>query len=71
VIMPGMNGAELRERLRPLCPDLRVVFMSGYTDDVVARQALRDREVHFLQKPFMVETLTAKIRHVLTAGSPS
>ncbi len=67
VIMPQMNGAELREALRPLCPDLRVVYMSGYTDDVIARRSPVNREAHFLQKPFLVDALTAKIRGALAA----
>ncbi|MFW6146408.1 MAG: PAS domain-containing protein [Planctomycetota bacterium] len=70
VIMPEMNGPELREQLRPLCPDLRVVFMSGYAEDVIARRGPLDRQAHFLQKPFMVDALATQVRHVL-GGEPA
>jgi len=58
VIMPGLNGRELADRARQLNPKLRVLFMSGYTDDVFQREQLGE---NFLQKPFRLETLSQRI----------
>ncbi len=65
VIMPRMNGRELYERLRESRPELLVVFMSGYTDDVIAEQGVLDEEVRFLQKPFSMNALSEAIRGAL------
>jgi PAS domain S-box-containing protein len=72
VIMPGLNGRELSERLARSQPGLPVLFMSGYTgDDVLARSLLPD-EAAFIQKPFAPEELVARVRAMLaqTAGRP-
>jgi CheY-like chemotaxis protein len=68
VVMPGMNGKELSEHLRELYPKLAVIFMSGYTADLIARRGVPDRDVAFLRKPFSVEELAQKVRDVL--GTP-
>jgi PAS domain S-box-containing protein len=65
VIMPDMNGKELHERLRADYPGLRVLFMSGYTDDVIAHHGMLEEGVSFIQKPFSINGLTEKIREVL------
>jgi CheY-like chemotaxis protein len=65
VVMPEMGGSELASRLAELCPNARVLFMSGYTDDAVVRQGLIAKGSHFLQKPFTPETLARKVREVL------
>lgn len=65
VIMPEMNGRELSQRLLELRPDMRVLFMSGYTADVIAQEGALDEGVHFLQKPFKIESMAAKVRSVL------
>jgi PAS domain S-box-containing protein len=65
VIMPGMNGKELAAYLQPLQPQLRSLFMSGYTADVIAAHGVLDQGVHFIQKPFTFPDLAAKIRQVL------
>ncbi len=65
VILPEMNGRQLGETLISLCPGLKVLFMSGYTGDVIARQGVLVEGVNFIQKPFSIETLAAKIRDVL------
>jgi CheY-like chemotaxis protein len=65
VVMPGMNGRELAEQLVGLRPDLRVLFVSGYTDDAVMRAGLLEGKVHFLQKPFTPEKLLNAVRSVL------
>lgn len=65
VIMPEMNGRDLAHRLRQLNPALRCLFMSGYTANVIARHGVLDEDVHFIQKPFAVSDLAAKIREAL------
>jgi len=67
VTMAGMNGRQLAEQIRRLRPDTRVLFMSGYADDHVIRQDLRDTKEAFLQKPFDVLALDRAMRAVLDA----
>ena len=62
VVMPGMNGRELSERLRELRPNLKVLFVSGYTADVIAHRGVLDRSVALLYKPFGPDELEAKVR---------
>jgi len=68
VVMPEMNGRDLAERLLPLHPDLKRLFMSGYTADVIAHHGVLDEGVHFIEKPFSIRDLGAKIRDVLDHG---
>jgi two-component system cell cycle sensor histidine kinase/response regulator CckA len=63
--MPDLGGRQLARRLIGEWPDLPVVFMSGYTDDDVARRGLLDAGVPFLEKPISPEVLTRKMRQVL------
>jgi CheY-like chemotaxis protein len=65
VVMPGMSGRELVEFLRQHHPQLKVLFMSGYTEDEVLRHGLVHAEVAFLQKPFTPIGLAQKVRDVL------
>jgi CheY-like chemotaxis protein len=65
VVMPGMSGRELRDHLIDLKPDLKVIFMSGYTDDAVIRHGISKKEMNFIQKPFSVKFLARKVRQVL------
>jgi PAS domain S-box-containing protein len=65
VVMPGMNGRDLARQLLSLYPDLKRLFMSGYTADIIARHGIVEKGVHFLQKPFSRKELAAKIREAL------
>jgi len=65
IVMPNMGGRELGERLRATRPDLKVLFMSGYTSDEALRQEILDAEVPFIQKPFTPDALARKIREIL------
>ena len=65
VIMPYMSGRELARHLGPLYPRMRVLYMSGYTDDAILNQGVLDRNLPFLQKPFSPETLARRVRDVL------
>ena len=69
VIMPHMSGLELAGCLRQVRPQMRVVYMSGYTNDAVLRPGLPDPAQFFLQKPFTPSTLAEKIREVLDRKS--
>ena len=65
VVMPGMSGPQLVERLREEQPRLAALFMSGYTSDAVLRHGIETGEADFLQKPFSTSALAAKLRQVL------
>jgi PAS domain S-box-containing protein len=65
VIMPEMNGRDLAHRIRSHCPGLACLFMSGYTEDVIAHRGVLDKGVHFIQKPFSLRDLAAKAREAL------
>jgi signal transduction histidine kinase/ActR/RegA family two-component response regulator len=68
VVMPGMSGQEVVDRIRTKSPETRVIFMSGYTDNVVLRHGILEGEFEFLEKPFSADRLAAKIRQVLEAA---
>jgi PAS domain S-box-containing protein len=65
VVMPRLGGRELASRLRLRRPDLRVIFMSGYTADAILREGLAESEFAFLQKPFTAKQLSVKIKEAL------
>ncbi len=65
VVMPEMNGRDLAKSLLSFFPDLKRLFMSGYTANVIAHHGVLDLGVHFLQKPFTMNELSTKIREVL------
>jgi two-component system cell cycle sensor histidine kinase/response regulator CckA len=69
VIMPGrMSGSKLAEYVMPLRPEMKVLFMSGYTDDVIAHHGVLEPGLPFLQKPFSSNELVRKVRQVLDTG---
>ncbi len=65
VVMPEMNGKDLRDKLAQLMPEIRIIFMSGYTANVIAHHGILDEDIHFLQKPFSIKTLLQMMRSVL------
>ncbi len=65
IVMPGLGGPALLERLRDLRPDIPVLFTSGYTSDAVIRHGVETAETPFLQKPFTAEALARKVREVI------
>jgi two-component system, cell cycle sensor histidine kinase and response regulator CckA len=65
VIMPGMNGKELFDVLRKRYPDLKVLYMSGYMQNVIIQHGVDERETAFLQKPFSVDAMFIKVRELL------
>ena len=68
VVMPEMTGREMANRLKKLRPEIKHLFMSGYTADIIARQGILDEKVHFIQKPFSLRDLAVKIREILDEG---
>jgi hypothetical protein len=71
VLMPLMTGKELAERLRPLRPHLRVLYMSGYTADHLSEQGLLDEGALYIAKPFAPDNLAAKVREALEKAWPA
>jgi len=67
VVMPGLNGRILSERLTVTRPDTRVLYMSGYSDDAILRHGVRKAAAHFIQKPFSIDALAHKIKETLSA----
>lgn len=65
VMMPIMDGRELSRRASEIRPALKILFMSGYTDDTTFRHHLKDRKIHFLAKPFTPACLAAKVNEVM------
>ena len=65
VVMPGMSGRELADRVRDLRPGQRVLFISGYTEDAVMRKGIDGAEVDFLQKPFTPDVLATRVAAAL------
>jgi len=65
VVMPGMNGKALYDRLCAEWPGLKVVFMSGYSSNIITEHGVLNEDVNFIQKPFALLTMTEKIRQVL------
>jgi two-component system cell cycle sensor histidine kinase/response regulator CckA len=71
VVMPGMSGRELAKRLTARNPSLRVLFMSGYTYNVIAQDGTLEEGISFLQKPFTPQVLAEKVREALDRSVPA
>lgn len=69
VVMPQMNGRELAERLQPLRPNMRVLYMSGYTDNAIVQHGILEAGIEYLQKPLVPDVLARRVREVLD-GQP-
>jgi response regulator RpfG family c-di-GMP phosphodiesterase len=65
VVMPEMNGRDLANQIHNLYPNIKTLFMSGYTANVIAPHGVLDKGVHFIQKPFSKKDIAVKIRKVL------
>jgi len=68
VVMPGMNGRALSERVTSLIPAMRVLFVSGYTENVIVHHGVLKEDIEFLAKPYSVDQLARRVREVLDAG---
>jgi two-component system cell cycle sensor histidine kinase/response regulator CckA len=67
--MPGMSGRQLAQRLSHTRPELKVLFVSGYTDDAIVHHGILNPGTAFLQKPFTPQALARKVREVIEAPS--
>ena len=63
--MPRMSGSEIKQTVVEMMPDIKVLFMSGYTDDSVANRGVFDGDIPFIEKPFTPDALSRKVREVL------
>jgi two-component system cell cycle sensor histidine kinase/response regulator CckA len=65
VVMPGMDGRSLSDRLKSIYPGMKTLYMSGYTDNAIVRYGILEKGVNYIQKPFSMEDLARKVRQVL------
>jgi len=65
IVMPKMHGPELAERLSSLYPEMKVIYMSGYVEDVISHQGILEKGMEYIQKPFTVNDLARKVREAL------
>jgi PAS domain S-box-containing protein len=71
VVMPGISGRELADRAKYIRPDMKILYMSGYTDQAVVHHGILESDAVLLQKPFTLSTLSAKLREILSGESVS
>ncbi len=65
VVLPGQNGRDLAHDLRSVCPKLKILFISGYPENVVTRHGIQEDGMFYLSKPFSLQSLTRKVTQVL------
>jgi CheY-like chemotaxis protein len=65
MVLPGIGGSEIAARILKIHPDAKVLYTSGYTDDVIIRRGLIERGAAFLEKPFTPNALARKVREIL------
>jgi len=70
VVMPGLNGRELAEGLLRLHPNVKVLFTSGYTENIIVHRGLVDPSLNFIAKPYSMQALAAKLKEVLRSSAP-
>jgi two-component system cell cycle sensor histidine kinase/response regulator CckA len=68
VIMPEMNGSELSKKLQASRPEIKTLFMSGYTADVITNNSMRDNAINFIQKPLTMKSLTQTVYNILNSN---
>ena len=69
VILPDLNGRELSQQLKQVYPELKILYMSGYTANVIAHSGVLDEDVNFIQKPFSKNELAAKVAATLATSA--
>jgi len=67
IVMPEMSGRQVYEQIARLRPGIKVLYMSGYTEDVIAHHGILEPGIHFIQKPFSGQRLSEKLREALDA----
>jgi len=70
VVMPKMDGPSLVRQVRELHPEMKVIFISGYTEDAFRKRLDRDGDIHFLPKPFSLKQLAGKVKEVMLSDHP-
>ena len=70
IVMPGVKGEELAEQIRAVRPDLKVLYMSAYTEDAVLNLGILAPGTNFIEKPFGIDDLARKVRESCTDGRP-
>ncbi|GBE00018.1 blue-light-activated protein [bacterium BMS3Abin07] len=68
VVMPGMSGNELAKEMRECCPEIKILYMSGYTENAIVKHGVLKNGINYLQKPFTVQELAQAIRRILESG---